>query len=73
MKVDDDIRTVLSQMRLVHEIQTSNLIDQALSLFKLEASLLEKGTTDDNNWGRPREKRRVGIDGWGPNYSPPNA
>lgn len=40
-KIDTDIRIVLSQMRYHHEIQTSNLIDQALALFKLEASLLE--------------------------------
>ena len=56
--IDDDIRTTLSKLRLVHELQTSNLIDQALVLLKLEASLLVKETqTDDSNWNRSREKR----------------
>ena len=60
--MDMNIEAVLLQMRVVHTIQTANLIDQAKALFNLE-EILKQEAKNDHHRNRSRTKRRDSGDG----------
>jgi hypothetical protein len=50
-----EIEAALFKLRLIHNMQTDQLITQAKALFTLEAALLEQEKDkDDSDWHRSR-------------------
>jgi hypothetical protein len=52
-----EIEIALSQLRLLHTVQTGALIEQARALFTLEAAMIEQEKQEENNKKTKRTRK----------------